>query len=173
MRIVLALVVLALLASPAAAQPAARAFTVVDGLGVDEQTANKLIDLVARYDSELEKLQRQRSELRRRLVTARHDDAKVVNRLLDDSLANQRAVIQAEERLITRVRQIVSARQTAQLMVLLAATEPSHGEDIVPAETADRSGRVSGSYDPNSLFPPGSASRRPCDPFASMHGCRY
>lgn len=169
MRIVLVALVLALLASPAAAD-VGRAVIVVDGLGVDEQTANKLIDLVSRYDSELDKLEHTRSDLRRRLVTARHDAPKDVNRLLDDALANQRAIVTAEERLVTRVRQIVSAQQTAQLLVLLAATEPSHVEEPPPAAIAENPRTRSG-YDPDSLFPPGSSARPACDPFAMMHRC--
>jgi hypothetical protein len=171
MRIVLATLVLALLMSPAvSAEPAERAVTVVDGLGVDAQTANKLIDLVTRYDNELDKLQRTRSDLRRRLVTARHDAPKDINRLLDDALANQRAIVDAEERLVTRVRQIVSAQQTAQLLVLLAATEPSHVEEAPPPAVAENPRQRSG-YDRDSLFPPGSSSRPACDPFAMMHRC--
>lgn len=170
MRILLAAAVLALMASPAAAEPAQRAVTVVDGLGVDAQTANKLIDLVSRYDNDLDRLERTRSDLRRRLVTARHDAPKDVNRLLDDALANQRAIVAAEERLVTRVRQIVSAQQTAQLLVLLAATEPSHTDEAATPAVAENPRSRSG-YDRESLFPPGSSNRPACDPFAMMHRC--
>ena len=173
MRIVLATLLLALMMLPApavSAEPAERAVTVVDGLGVDAQTANKLIDLVSRYDSDLDRLERTRSDLRRRLVTARHDAPKDIDRLLDDALANQRAIVAAEERLVTRVRQIVSAQQTAQLLVLLAATEPSHTDEVPTPAVAENPRQRSG-YDPDSLFPPGSSNRPACDPFAMMHRC--
>ncbi len=170
MRIALVLAVVMGLVSPGLAQPASRAVSVVDGLGVDQLTANKLVDILQRHDSELAKLQRQRSELKRRLVTARHADPKNVDRLLDESIANQRALAQAEEQLITRVRQIVPAQQAAHLLVLLAATEPPHGRDA-PA-TFSENPRAGSAYDPRSPLSVGQATRTRCDPFASMHGCR-
>lgn len=159
------------MASPVVADSGARAQAVVDALGVDSQTADKLIDIVIRYDNELARLQRQQSEVKRRLVLARHDQPKDIDFLLDDAISTQRALAQNEEQLIKRVRKIVSAKQSAQLLVLLGATEPQRGMDPAPEPTFAEAKRPSG-YDPDQLFPPGSQKRVPCDPFASMHGCR-
>jgi hypothetical protein len=167
MRVALVLVVVVAMATPVAAQSASRAESVVDALGVDEPTASKLIDIVSRYDLEIARLQRQRAELKRQLVTAHHLDRKSIDHLLDEALANQRGITDAEGRLIARVRQIVPARKAVQLLVLLSVTEPSRSDaagetDAVRPHTA---------YDPEALCLPGA--RTACDPFASMHGCRY
>src|SRR5687768_6794689 len=101
MRIATAFLTLVLLASVATAQPSLRALSVVDALGVDEQKADKLIPWLSVYDEEHAHLNQQRRELKRRLVTARHDDPKTVDKLIDDAMANQRALLHSEEKLVT------------------------------------------------------------------------
>ena len=153
MRIALALLVVVMVASPVAAEPVSRAEAVVDALGVDEPIARKLIELLTAHDQELAKLQRKRSEYKRQLVSAHHLDAKAVDRLLDDALQNQRALADADLRLVARVRQLVPAPKAVQLLFLLSATEPT-----APTAGEDAPRLARGSV---------------CDPFASMHGCRY
>lgn len=165
MRIVLAVLALVVLAPVATAQPSPRAASVVNGLGVDERTAARLIDLISKYDEEVDALHIRRSELKRRLVTARNDEPKSVEKLLDEALANQRALLKADERLLGRVRGFLSPRITAQLLVLMSVTEPTHGS--AQREQLERSSR----RDPDALWPPRSANQ-PCDPFSTMHSCR-
>lgn len=162
MRIALACLVVVVLGSPVGAEPVSRAQAVVDALAVDAITGNKLIDLIARHDLELDRLHRERAALERRLVTAHHLDPKSVDRLLDETVRNQRAIAQLDERLLARVRQIVPAHQAARLLTLLAVTEPS-SEDEPPVTIATR---------PPDAAAFGAAARPACDPFASMHGCR-
>jgi hypothetical protein len=168
MRIALAFLVLLGLASTVQADSGARAMAVADALAVDTQTADRLIDIVARYDIELARLERQRIEVKRRLLLARHDNPKDIDFLLEDAIANQRAVAQNEEQLIRRARKVLGAKRAAELLVLLNATEPPRATETAPSPIAatPESQRRS-AYDPNALFPPKGG----CDPFESMHGC--
>ena len=166
MRIAVAFVVLLVSASSVQADSGARAMAVADALGVDSQTAD-LIEIVTRYDIELSRLERQSSEIKRRLLLARNDNPKDIDFLLDNAIANQRAVAQNEEQLIRRARKVLGAKRAAQLLVLLNATEPPRATDTaspVLASTPDSPRRA---HDPNALFPP----KGPCNPFDSMHGC--
>jgi hypothetical protein len=155
MRITLALLVVMMMAAPAVADSTSRAQAVVDALVVDDATADKLVDLVAAYDNELAKLTKQRAEYMRQLLAAPHLDRKSVDRLLDSALEIQHAVVDADLRLMGRARQLLPAQKAVQLLFLISVTEPAPRE---PTKTA---------YDPGALF-----TSRPCDPFASMHGCR-
>lgn len=166
MRIALACLVVVVQGSPAGAEPASRAQAVVDALAVDALTAHKLIDLIARHDSEVDRLQRERADVKRRLVTAHHLDPKSVDRLLDEAVASQRAIARADEHLLARVRQIVSAHQAARLLVLLSVTEPSSAAAIDLTPRLQAVGRA------DTDVARGAAARQPCNPFASMHGCR-
>src|SRR5687767_5105630 len=123
MRIVLATLVLALLVSPVAAEPSLRAFAVVDALEVDEPTANKLLDILTRYDADLDKLERTRSELKRRIITARNADAQGADRLLHDWSANQRSIAQIEDQLVARARRLLPGPKAVHLLLLISVTE--------------------------------------------------
>jgi hypothetical protein len=143
----LGFLVLLVLTSPAAADPAVRSQAVIEALGVDQATADKLFDILFRYDLDLARLDRRRIDLKRRMVVAQRRQLDEIETLLDDTLENQRALAHNEEQMIKRVRVVVGARRTAQLLVLLAATEPD---------------RPDGDTEPPA----------PCNPFQSMHGCR-
>ena len=146
MRIALALLAVLVVASPAVAEPS-RAETVVDALDLDEPTAEKLLEVLTTHDAELDKLQRRRSEFKRKLVSAERLDPKALDRLLDDTVQNQRALAETELRLIERVRQVVPAPKAVHLLFLMSATEPERAPAVRAAPA--------------------------CNPFASMHGCRY
>jgi hypothetical protein len=170
MRTAAAILVVLVASSSVQADPGARAVAVIDGLRVDDATADKLLAVVTAYDKELSRLQRQRIEVKRRLVLAANDQPKQVDVLLDDAIANQRALAHNEEQLIRRTKKLLGPKRAAELLVLLAATEPDRAEDARPATLADVPEARTG-YDPDALFPPKSA-RPPCNPFAEMHGCR-
>jgi len=175
MRIAIAFLVVLVSSTPATADPGDRAQAVVDALGVDAATSNKLRDVVFRYDLDLARLERKRVELRRQLVEAHADDPKQVELALDDLVVNQRALARNEEELIARLRQLLPPKKAAQLLVLLAATEPPRATSIVRAvETIDMEpAPASAPRRDSELFPPGSQlrDRSPCNPFESMHGC--
>jgi hypothetical protein len=169
MRIAVAFMVLLVSASSVQADSGARAVAVIDALRVDTQTADKLIDILIRYDNEVSRLQRQRIEVKRRMVLARHDHPRDIEFLLDDAIANQRALAHNEEQLIRRARKILGPRRAAELLVLVNATEPARADDTPRPTFADTPSAPARIHDPNALFPP--AAKPPCDPFESMHGC--
>jgi len=150
MRIVLAF----LFALPiAAAEPSSRASSVANALGVDERTRDVLVEVLSWYDAETYRLQEQRSALKIRLATARHESAKTVERMFDEALANQRAQLSADEWLVGNLRRVLPPKLTAQVLTMLSVTDHKRHHDV------------------NALWPPGSTIRLACDPFAAMHGC--
>jgi hypothetical protein len=167
MRIAVAFVVLLVSASSVQADPSTRAMAVADALTIDPTTADKLIDILVKYDAELTRLQRQRIEIKRRLVLARHEHPRDVEIVLDDVIGNQRAFVANEETLVRRARKILGARRAAELLVLINATEPARVDETAPALAVSPEPARRTAYDPNVLFPP----RSPCNPFESMHGC--
>jgi hypothetical protein len=104
MRMAIGFLVLLVLTSSAAADPAVRAQAVIDALGVDELTADKLFDILFRYDLDLARLERQKIELKRRMVLAQRKQLDEIETLLDDTLDNQRALATNEEQMLKRVR---------------------------------------------------------------------
>src|SRR5689334_332536 len=116
MRTTIACLVLLLFASPVRADSPSRGHVVVDALGVDTRTGEKLIAIVDAHDAELAKLQRERGELKSQLVASRR---------LDATVANQRALAELDGRLIQRVRKLVPSPKAVQLLFLLSVTEPT------------------------------------------------
>jgi hypothetical protein len=153
----LGFLVLLVLVSPAAADPGTRAQAVIGALGVDQLTADKLFDVLFRYDLDLARFERRQIELKRRLVGTQRANLDETETLLDDLLDSQRALAQNEEQMIKRVRVIAGAKRTAQLLVLLAATEPERPEGYTGMPLPP----------PDQLVTPSP----PCNPFESMHGC--
>lgn len=167
MRIAVAFLVLVGSTMAVQAEPGARAMTVADSLGLDPETATKVMNVVVRYDTELARLDRQRIELKRRLVLSRRDP-RDVELVLDDVIANQRALAQNEEQLVRSARKLLGPHRAAALLVLINATEPAAVDESPPPAVATTPvPPARSSYDPNALFPP----RPRCDPFESMHGC--
>ena len=78
---------------------------------------------LAKYDDEIEKLLVQRAELALRLEQAGKADAKAVDQLIDDALANQRALWNIEEKRVADLRKILTPAQTARLLVVLPKLE--------------------------------------------------
>lgn len=149
MRGWIAVVVVAVLAGPGWAQPrraplagapaagaverreqikkrirAMRAYTLTEELRLDEPTAGRLFPLLARYDDEVDRLLEKRVELQRRLRhadTAR--DPRATDRLIDEAIANQRALWDLEDRKLADLRKLLTPAQTAKLLVVLPALE--------------------------------------------------
>src|SRR5688572_21638940 len=175
MRII-ALLVVALLTQPAVAD-SSRAASIVEALELDEQTANKVLDILNRYDADLEKLERMRADLKRQFVGGHKKLPNEADRLLLDWSANRHSMAKIENDLIQRARSLLPGPKAVHLLMLVSITErvplPLPEAQPAIATKAREPSVASGRHDPDALFPPGSPARPPCDPFASMHGCRY
>jgi hypothetical protein len=101
-----------------------RAFTLTEELALDENTASRLFPVLARFDDETDRLLLARRELQRRL---RHAETirnpNVIERLIDDAIANQRAFWNLEDRKIAELRKILAPVQMSKLLVVLPALE--------------------------------------------------
>lgn len=103
---------------------AMRAYTLTEELSLDEATAGKLFPALAKYDDEFDKLLQQRADLQRRLANAgAMKDARAIDKLIDDAIANQRAFWEVEDKRLGELRKILSPHQTAKLLVVLPVLE--------------------------------------------------
>jgi hypothetical protein len=129
-------------------------------LGVDAATAEWLRKTLAAYDREVQQHLRTRGELRRRMLASDREDPREVDRLLEAALASQRALVDAEQRLVASLRARLAPVQAAQLVSLLP--EPGRVEPWAARQPR---------HDPDALFPPRSRLHGRCDPFSRMHRC--
>ena len=103
---------------------ALRAYALTTQLSLDQATAGKLFPLLARYDDALDKLLVQHVALQRRLRQAdKLRDPAAINQLVDEALANQRALWNLEEQRIADLRKILTPAQTARVLIVLPAFE--------------------------------------------------
>lgn len=173
---------------------ALRAYTLTEQLSLDEKTAGKLFPVLAKWDDVTDKLITQRVDLNRQLDAAEGKDPKVVDKLIDDSLANQKAMWELEEKRIVELRKILTPAQTAKLIVVLPEFERrirnqlmravqnrggrgmqrGRGRFVDPFEDSDED------TEPPQRLPeratptrdtPRAPERADCDPFSSLHGC--
>jgi hypothetical protein len=195
------------LAQPAAAPPdrrekikqrvrALRAYTLTEQLDLDETTAAKLFPALAKFDDEFDKLLLARADLQRRLEGAgTMNDPKAVDKLVDEAVANQKALWATEEQRLVQLRKILTPAQTARVLVVLPAMERKIQNQLKraaqkPAGRApDTGGELTGNpfgkspgepIDPFAGPPPAQKKRaaparpapsRPCDPFDQMKPC--
>lgn len=135
--------VLAFAAGPAAAQPrrggdpaqdrreavkqkirGLRAATLTDELNLDEKALSRLLPVLSKWDDVTEDLLKKRIDLLRRLETADQiKDAKQIDRLVDEAIANQRAFWDLEDKRLAELRKILTPPQIARLMIVLPAFE--------------------------------------------------
>ncbi|HEY5944766.1 MAG TPA: hypothetical protein VIV40_04715 [Kofleriaceae bacterium] len=203
----LVVVLLAAIAVPVAAQPAPapgpdrtaerrekikqriralRAYTLTEQLALDEQTAGKLFPMLAKFDEEFDKLLQQRADLQHRLQAAGGiKDPKAVDKLIDEAVANQRALWDTEDKRLAQLRKILTPAQTARVLIVLPAMERKIQNQLRKA--VQRQKAQQGPVDPygddegvdpfapeppaakQPKRPPGAAP--PCDPFDAKHGC--
>jgi hypothetical protein len=103
---------------------ALRAYTLTEELALDEQTAGRLFPVLSRYDDETDKLLEKRADVQRRLRRVDSlKDPRAVERLLDEAVANQRGFWDLEDKRLAELRKILTAVQTAKLLVVLPALE--------------------------------------------------
>jgi Spy/CpxP family protein refolding chaperone len=207
--IIIAAAALPALAQPAAAPPAQpdrrekikqrvralRAYTLTEQLDLDEATAAKLFPALAKYDDEFDKLLLARADLQRRLEAAGSlKDPNAVDKLVDEAIANQKALWTTEEQRLVQLRKILTPAQVARVLVVLPAMERKIQNQLKRAaqkpgaRAPDAGGELggnpfgkspSGPVDPFADRPPAQkraaparpAQSEPCDPFSSKHGC--
>jgi hypothetical protein len=103
---------------------ALRAYTLIDELGLDEASSGKLLVVFAKYDDEFSKLLAVRGDLQKKLAAVTDKDAKAtVDKLIDDAVANQRAMWDVEARRLDELRKSLTPAQTARLLVVLPRLE--------------------------------------------------
>lgn len=103
---------------------ALRAYTLTEQLELDEATAAKLFPALAKYDDEFDKLLQARADLQRRLEEAGTlKDAKAIDRLVDEAVANQRAIWDTETKRLEQLRKILTPAQVARTLIVLPAME--------------------------------------------------
>ncbi len=119
-------------AQPGAARPAAvgdkrervkqkvramRAYVLTDALTLDPATAGKMFPVIEKFDSEGDALTAARAGLRAKLDTT--TDSKSLNKVIDDLLANQKAMFDMEAKRLVELRAILTPQQVAKLITVL------------------------------------------------------
>jgi hypothetical protein len=102
---------------------ALRAYTLTEQLSLDEGTAGKLFPILAKWDDVVDKLLVTRNQLTQQLRDPDGKDPKVLSKAIDDSVANQRALWDVEEKRLAELRKILTPAQTAKLLTVLPQFE--------------------------------------------------
>jgi hypothetical protein len=171
---------------------ALRAYTLTAELQLDEQTAAKLFPVLAKFDTEFDKLLTARVDIQRRLHAAGSiKDGKAIDKLIDEAVANQRALWSTEDKRLAELRKILTPAQTARVLVVLPAMERKIQNQLRRAiQRQQRKGRQqpidpygdedAPGVDPFADAPPPRQqkparaqpkAKKPCDPFSDVHGC--
>jgi hypothetical protein len=153
-----------------------RAYELTDALQLDETTTGRLFPILAKYDDITDKLLAQRGELQKRLE-APPADARATDKLIDDSITNQRDLWDAQDKRLAEIRKVLTPAQTAKLLVVLPEIEKQIGNRL-RAAAAGKGGaggrgrpgaggrggsKIENPFDEDdeSLSPPGSVAPRP------------
>lgn len=139
-----------------------RAMALVEELHLDETASGRLFPAVSRYLQDRERYSVELATVTELLGKTAEPAA--IDRLLDRSLAAQRALIAIESKLVVTMRQILPAEKAARARVLLINPQPP----ALPVPQPQP--QPLASHDRESLFPPKSPLVH-CDPFAQMHRC--
>jgi hypothetical protein len=102
---------------------AMRAYALTTELGLESEDAGRLFPLLQKFDDEFDRLLATRSNLQRKLDDTGGMNAKAIDKLIDQSLANQRDFWNLEEKRIAELRKILTPAQVARLLVVLPALE--------------------------------------------------
>lgn len=102
---------------------AMRAYTLTEELALDEKTAAKLFPVLAKWDDVTDKLIQQRLDIQRRMAAGEAGDPKALDRIIDEAVANQRALWDLEDKRLAELRKILTPQQTSRLIVVLPAFE--------------------------------------------------
>lgn len=166
-----------------------RAMALTEELGLDSAGAGRLFPLLEKYDAEFDRLLVERGQLVHQLDTADGRPAKQIDKLIDDSLANQRKFWDLEDRRIADLRKILTPAQVARVVVVLPVLERKIQNQlrnaVRPGARRGNKNAQSGEPDDDDVEPgerpvPKRAPRnnptptrstQPCDPFDTRHGC--
>ncbi len=96
---------------------AMRAYVLTDALALDPSTAGKMFPVIEKFDNETDALTVARTTLRARLDTT--TDSKTLNKVIDDLVANQKAVFEMEAKRLVELRTILTPQQVAKLLTVL------------------------------------------------------
>ena len=100
-----------------------RAMALTEELGLDSAGAGRLFPLLEKYDADFDRLLVERSQLMHALDAADSKPPKQVDKLIDDSLANQRKFWDLEDRRIADLRKVLTPAQVARVLVVLPVLE--------------------------------------------------
>jgi len=170
---------------------ALRAYTLTTELQLDQPTAEKLFPLLAKFDGEFDKLLQARVDIQRRLDTAHTlADAKAVDKLIDEAVANQRALWDTEDKRLVQLRKILTPQQVARVLVVLPALERKIQNQLRKAVQRPKLRRQQAPLDPYAdddddpfedpppvkqppkpAKQPARPGKTPCNPFDTVHGC--
>ena len=101
-----------------------RAAVIVDALKLDQAAAGKLFTVLEKYDDQFDRLLRDRADLVKRLANVgAMKDPRAIDKLIDDAIANQRALWDTEEKRLGELRRLLTPQQTAKLLVVLPEFE--------------------------------------------------
>lgn len=122
---------------------ALRAYTLTEQLELDEATAAKLFPALAKYDDEFDKLLLARADVLHKLDGAGAiKDAKAVDKLIDEAVANQRAIWDTEAKRLDQLRKILTPAQVARVLIVLPAMERKIQNQL--RKVTQRSGKGAG-----------------------------
>ncbi len=151
-----------------------RSATLTEELALDESTSGRLFPLLAKYDDELDKLLAQKVDIARKLEVP-SKDPQAIDRVIDDAIANQKALWASEERRLAELRKILTPAQTAKLLVVLPALERKIQNQLRKAiENANKPVDIDDDIEPDERPAPPRKPQRPapvrapgCDPLAN------
>jgi hypothetical protein len=168
-----------------------RAMALTEELGLDSAGAGRLFPLLEKYDAEFDRLLVERGQLQHQLDAADGKPPKQIDKLIDDSLANQRKFWDLEDKRVAELRKILTPAQVARVLVVLPVLERKIQNQLRNAVHPGAGGRKLknqplGDEDDDDIEPgerpapkrqaPRSnptptRSGQPCDPFDTRHGC--
>jgi hypothetical protein len=163
-----------------------RAMALTEELGLDSAGAGRLFPLLEKYDTEFDRLLVERGQLQHQLDAADGKPPKQIDKLIDDSLANQRKFWDLEDKRVAELRKVLTPAQVARVLVVLPVLErkiqnqlrnavrpgrklknqqlDSDDDDLEPGERPAKRQAPRGNPTPTRNTPP-------CDPFSTRHGC--
>ena len=153
-----------------------RANELTEELALDEPTAGKLFPLLARYDDELDKLLEKKVQIARQLeASSGSQNAKAIDLVVDEAIANQKALWSSEERRLGEIRKILTPGQVAKLLIVLPALERKIQNQLRRAIENANAKQVDDDIEPDERRPPARQAPPPpqrisppgCDPFSS------
>lgn len=168
-----------------------RAMALTEELGLDSAGAGRLFPLLEKYDTEFDRLLVERNQLQHQLDAADGKPPKQIDKVIDDSLANQRKFWDLEDKRVAELRKILTPAQVARVLVVLPVLErkiqnqlrnaihPGGGpggrklknqqldsdDDLEPGERPAPKRQAPRSN------PTPTRNAQPCDPFSTRHGC--